>query len=288
VKTALFKIITFACALSVGILPRAWGSTYTYSNIQVPGSLSTSPEGINNRGEVVGYYQNSSGVYGFLLSNGNYTTISCSAATLGTFAFGINDNGVIVGYYSVPFKNYGFVYMNGKCENLADFNGSTPSPTGINDAGVIVGSYMSNSVSHGFELKGSTYTEISVPNSNQTFAYGINANGDISGTYYDASLTTHGFLLHDGAYQTVDVPDSGATTNGDGLNDEHLFVGSYKNQSQQSYEGFVTNTTDFVELTVPGSVTTFPTGINDSNVVVGEYFNGSVYSQGFMASPSAK
>jgi hypothetical protein len=288
VKTTFFKVLIFVCTLSFGSITQAWGITYTYSNIQVPGSISTSPKGINNKGEVVGYYQNSSGVYGFLLSNGNYTTISCSDATLGTFAFGINDNGVIVGYYSVPFKNYGFVYVNGECKNLSDFGDSAPYAAAINDAGEIVGSYTSNSVSHGFRLKENTYTEISVPNSSQTFAYGINAHGDISGTYYDATGAQHGFLLHDGIYQTIDAPNSAGTTSGVGLNDEDLVVGFYQDQGLKSYEGFVTNTKEFVELVVAGSVTTFAAAINDSKVVVGYYFNGTVNPQGFMATPFAE
>jgi probable HAF family extracellular repeat protein len=288
VETAFFKLMTFVCTLGVGLITQAWGLTYTYSDIQVPGSISTSPKGINNKGEVVGYYQNSSGVYGFVLSNGNYTTINCSAATQGTFAFGINDDGVIVGYYSTPFKNYGFVYANGKCKNLSDFSGSVPYAAGINNAGQIVGSYISKNLSHGFELRGTAYSEISVPNSSQTFAYGINANGDVSGSYYDANGAHHGFLLHDGTYQTIDAPNSGATTCGVGLNDKDLVVGFYEDQSLQSYEGFVTNTKEFVELIVPGSVTTFAAAINDRNVVVGYYFNGTVNPQGFMATPSGE
>ena len=36
-----------------------WSSGYTYTNISVPGSFSTSPRAINTSGQIVGYYNTS-------------------------------------------------------------------------------------------------------------------------------------------------------------------------------------------------------------------------------------
>jgi hypothetical protein len=272
--------------LTYGFIAHAQDLTYTYSDIAFPGATSTSPRGINSDGDVAGYYETSGQVYGFLLSAGNYTTISCPAATTGTFVYGINDNGVIVGYYGTAYKNYGFIYVNGECKNLQEFNGETPHPTGINDKGQIVGYYIpATDVTEGFELVEGTYTEISVPNSTSTTAVGINRSGVISGTYYN-SAGQYGFTFSNGSYTTLSFPASGATTNGAGLNDKSLIVGSYDDPTTQAYEGFVTNTTKFQTLIVPASVTTFPSAINDSGVVVGSYFNGTVNPQGFLATPS--
>lgn len=287
-KIIVSKFIISPLVFTFALTVQSWAVSYTYSNIQVPGSTGTSPTGINNKGEVVGNYQSSNGVFGFVLSNGTYTTISCPSATTGTFAVGINDNGVIVGYYGTTLQNHGFVYTNGTCRTLPDFNGAATYPSGINNSGVIVGYYIVNNVSHGFELQGGTYKEVSAPNSTQTIAFGINSSGDISGTYYETAITPHGFLLHNGTYHTIDVPNSGSTTQGAGLNNEDLTVGSYKDPNSLTYEGYVTNTTKFFELVFPGSVTTFPVAINDSNVIVGNYFNGGVNPNGFMATPSAQ
>src|SRR5215217_4682083 len=58
--------------------------------------------GINNRGQIVGLYNDESGQHGFLLSGGTYTTINFpGASTQGTQAQGINNRGDIVGVYSV-------------------------------------------------------------------------------------------------------------------------------------------------------------------------------------------
>ena len=57
--------------------------------------------GINNSGQIVGYYDDSSGnSHGFLYSNGTWTTLDDPLATKGTEAVGINDSGQIVGNYA--------------------------------------------------------------------------------------------------------------------------------------------------------------------------------------------
>jgi probable HAF family extracellular repeat protein len=57
-------------------------------------------EGINNKGDVVGYYEDSSfQAHGFVYSNGTFTTVDApSAPGGGTILTGINDGGEIVGY----------------------------------------------------------------------------------------------------------------------------------------------------------------------------------------------
>ncbi len=280
-------MLAVACALSFGLISPAWAVTYTYTNIQFPGSFSTTPRGINNKGEVVGDYQNSSGVFGFLLSNGTYTSINCPGATTGTYATGINDDGVIVGYFTTDLKTIAFTFQKGNCKNLPDFNGSAVNPYDINDAGQIVGAYfVATDVDHGFELTGKTYTDISVPASSQTFAAGISSAGEIVGSYYDASLGEHGFLLRNGTYQTIDIPGATGKTSASGLNDKSFIVGSYQDPTLGTYEGFVTTGGKFTELIVPGSITTFANSINNGGIIVGSYFNGTVNPQGFMATPS--
>jgi probable HAF family extracellular repeat protein len=56
-------------------------TTYTYELIDPPGSTYTLADSINDKGQIVGLYQNGSGKqYGFLDSNGSYTTIAPQAA----------------------------------------------------------------------------------------------------------------------------------------------------------------------------------------------------------------
>jgi len=83
------------------------------STLQYPGSISTSANGINNQGVVVGMYVDSSGVgHGYIYKKGKYTTLPVPpGAVKNKFQYwGINDSGQLSGSYTD--KNYevwGFV-----------------------------------------------------------------------------------------------------------------------------------------------------------------------------------
>ena len=75
-------------------------ATSTFTNLNFPGATFTFANGINDIGEIVGFYVDNSGKdHGFLYSGGSYTTIDNPLGTNGTEAFGINDMGEIVGAY---------------------------------------------------------------------------------------------------------------------------------------------------------------------------------------------
>src|SRR3984893_14491645 len=70
-------------------------SNGTHTTLAVPGASGTNTvaRGINDAGQIVGSYVDSSGIsHAFLYSGGTYTTLPAGAAT------GINDYGQIVGY----------------------------------------------------------------------------------------------------------------------------------------------------------------------------------------------
>src|SRR5258707_1379444 len=81
---------------------------------------ATEAFGINAAGQVVGQYRNASGLHGFLLSGGMYTTLDDPLATSGTVASGINDTGQIVGYYQNASGFHGFLYSSGTYTTLDD------------------------------------------------------------------------------------------------------------------------------------------------------------------------
>ena len=93
---------------------------YTYATLNDPlaGSGGTFAVGINNEGQITGYYFDSNGAaHGFLYSGGTWTTLNDPFATNGTFAEGINNKGQIVGRYLEynssdpvnPFLSHGFI-----------------------------------------------------------------------------------------------------------------------------------------------------------------------------------
>jgi probable HAF family extracellular repeat protein len=74
----------------------------SYATLNDPlGVDGTFATGINDKGQIVGYYfDNRHNEHGFLYSGGVYTTIDDPLGS-GTYATGINDEGQIVGYYIV-------------------------------------------------------------------------------------------------------------------------------------------------------------------------------------------
>src|SRR3954453_18224602 len=77
------------------IAPIAAGSSaiaagFSFTQIDVPGATSTNSFGINNAGQIVGTFTNSTGLHGFLDSGGIFTQIDVPGASR-TEAFGIND-----------------------------------------------------------------------------------------------------------------------------------------------------------------------------------------------------
>jgi hypothetical protein len=59
-----------------------------------------------------------------------------------------------------------------------------------------------------------------------TQAFGINPQGDIVGIYSDGSGMTHGFLLREGRFATIDPPGSTSTVLS-GINPKGDIVGGY-------------------------------------------------------------
>ena len=142
---------------------RSAGGVYT--TIDDPlGAGGTQALGINNAGQIVGTYSDSSGKsHGFLYNpNANtYSTLDDPLGAQGTLAFDINNAGQIVGFYTdSSSKRHGFLYnLNGGTFITLDdplATGGT-DPSGINDAGQVVGFYVDNTGRHGF-------LEITAPN----------------------------------------------------------------------------------------------------------------------------
>jgi probable HAF family extracellular repeat protein len=170
---------------------------YTYTTFDDPlasGGDGTHAAGINDTGQIVGTYDDASGVHGFLLSGGSYTTLDAPLAQQYTIAQGINGAGQIVGvYFSNNFGHAGL---------------------------------------HGFLYNKGVYTTLDHPLATDgTEAVGINAKGEIVGVYGDSAGNVHGFLLSGGSYTTLDDPLAAHRTLALGIDDKGRIVGSYDNAS---------------------------------------------------------
>lgn len=114
--------------------------TVTFTVFNVPNSLHTYALGINNKSQVVGYYCNDSGTYGFSLVGGGLNTIDVAGvpprrrAPQGNF-----DTGMSMG---LRWEDGGFQYFRFGNENFS-LLGSPSMPMsrvhGISNNGMLVG-----------------------------------------------------------------------------------------------------------------------------------------------------
>src|SRR2546430_11806852 len=129
---------------------------YTYTTIDDPlATTRTSARDINNAGQIVGEYIDSSNhLHGFLLSGGTYTILDDPLATpgAGTSAYGINASGQIVGKYTDASNHvHGYLLSAGTYTTLDySMTSTTTVAWDINTFGQIVGNYVSGGQIPGF------------------------------------------------------------------------------------------------------------------------------------------
>jgi uncharacterized membrane protein len=134
---------------------RAPGS---YLPIDFPGADSTYAIGINDDGDVVGFYylRSEKTFHGFLQHEGDFTTVDVPG-TQGIVVLGTN-------------------------------------PRSINSRGEIAGQFWTDDGGyHGFLLSKGTYTTFDMPGAVLTGTMSINDHGEIVGFYLDEAFMAHGF-----------------------------------------------------------------------------------------------
>ncbi|HEY7098677.1 MAG TPA: hypothetical protein VH437_18255 [Terriglobales bacterium] len=172
--------------------PATHGFIYEKGNFTVvdfPGTNYSSATGINDDGDVVGYYAlpNNPQTHGYLLHQGVFTTINGPGSS-NTYPSAINNLGTIVGTCTDENGvNHGFVYHHGVFQKvdapLVDSNGRVDTLLfGVNNAGMIVGSVSDRSGGRGFWLYQNVFHFLNARDTIGKFPLGINDRGDIVGS----------------------------------------------------------------------------------------------------------
>lgn len=209
-----------ACDVQCGFLYS--GGTYTI--LSAPGSFSTTAISVNDKGQIIGTFNNSNGTFSYLYSGGVYTTLSVPTPPIG-----IDNQGQIVG------TNY--LYSGGTYTSLSVPGSFSTTANAVNENGQIIGTYTDNSGTKYFQYTAGVYSTISLPGLPGPVS-GFNDNGQIAGTYtgkFGSLSGTLGFLYSGGTYTTIAYADSGycfpggcpSITIPKGLNDNGLVVGLY-------------------------------------------------------------
>jgi probable HAF family extracellular repeat protein len=157
--------------------------------IDVPGAMLTVANGINERGQVVGFYVDAGGMpHGYLWEKGRFATVD-APGPMPTAAIDINDRGQILGAYG-PITGevlHGFL-MSGRVYTTFDAPGvALTQPSAINNRGQIVGLTLDapgadSPGTRGFLLaqgvKG-PFAPVAFPGAARTAAFDINDRGRI-------------------------------------------------------------------------------------------------------------
>src|SRR5438552_1940618 len=229
------------------------GSIEVITTFDYPGTgiVTTSPQKINERGDIVGEFIDSSGVVrGFVRFSD------------GSFSAPIVDPNDTVGF------------TEGR---------------GINNSGTVCGDYnTSDGNSHGFFLSGGTFTEYDVPGALNTAVLGINDPGDFSGTFSDDDVIGQAFVSVGGTVTSFSVPGATATLAYQ-LNNSKQFVVAYHIDSSGILHGYFRDANGALHFPIdpPGSVQTILFGDNNRNWAVGRYADGSGATHGlFFTAPN--
>ncbi len=299
--------------------------------INFPGAIETQVRGINNYGEIVGFYRTSTSVCvpevpanpqvpicqtrGFKIVNGVLTKLNVPGAT-STAIMGVNDYGDLVGFYLKPEPGcafgvyHGFVWYHQNIIKTLDFPRDTgfcgsdagwTVPMGISKGGTVVGTVWyayDGQPSGGFVWKDGVFHHMNVGwRGGCTYCngvYGVSGMGKLVGTtwytleqiplwtgFFKQGADEDFFQMNQDDTYTTAVNDrtdiAGYGPYGNGFFAKQIEFGEGPNDANEAQPSFID---------LMAGMATYPYGMNDQRVVVGAYFNEDGVFHGFVATPT--
>jgi hypothetical protein len=270
-------------------IPTPLAGNFRFQNIDLPiAPQTTAANGINDRGQIVGSFQDAQGsLHGYIMEGTDFQTFDFPSASL-TIPAAISNSGTVVGVYSDAFGNaHGFILENGTFTSI-DFPGAIFTEIlDLNESGDMVGIYQLPDFGvHGFIRDKNGITSIDDPQQTSFFpfteAFGINNRKNVIGAFADSNANLHGFSLFHGIFQQIDVPGSESNIPA-GSNNAEDIVGIYTDLDNVQH-GYVQRGNNFSTLDVPGAVgTTVLSQINNSGTIVGSYVDDQGLIHSFIA-----
>ena len=251
----------------------------SYIKLMVPGSVSTAIMGVNDLGDLVGFYSKmQTGCslpvsHGFIWYHTNVVktidapgTPVCPATEPGgsggpiTVAMGINKAGTVVGGVWATgqggtFPDQGFVWVNGTFSTMDPENAPTTNPccwsvNGIANSGAITGEVFQADFFMAW-FKQAADEDFYQFSGSDTVGTGVDSNTDVAG--YGTS--TGGFFA------------------------KHIELNEGTNDATEVHPGFIT-------VQFPGAGQTFPMGMNELHWLAGAYNDSTGVTRGFIAKPN--
>jgi uncharacterized membrane protein len=269
------------------------GSIEVITTFDYPGTgNSTLPQKINERGDIVGEFIDSSGVArGFVRSSdGSFSApIVDPNDTVGfTEGRGINNSRTIAGDYAISDGTLHSFFLSGGTFTEYDVPGAVQTNLlSINDPGDFTGGFDpdGSGVFQAFVGRHGTLTVFSIPGSLSTFAYEINNNKKlVVGYFIDSAGILHGYYRdHNGALHfPIDPPGSVGTVLF-GVDNKNEVVGRYADASGATHGLFFVPPDNFFTFDYPGTTFTSLNGINQRGLICGRFTDAAGIGHGFIA-----
>jgi hypothetical protein len=268
------------------------GSIEVITTFDYPGAGNlTLPQKINERGDVVGEFIDSSGVArGFIrFSDGSFSDpIVDPNDTVGfTEGRGINNSRTVAGDYVISDGTLHSFFLSGSTFTEYDVPGTVQTNLlSINDVDDFTGAFDpdGSGIFQAFVSVDGTLTPFSVPGAAGTFAYEINNSEELTVGYYIDGAILHGYYRDSSGTLHFPIDPSGSvTTVLFGLNDRNWVVGRYADSGGATHGLIFIPPNQFSTFDYPGSTFTSLNGINDKGVICGRYVDASGIAHGFLA-----
>jgi probable HAF family extracellular repeat protein len=273
-------------------------SQYRFVTIDAPGASGTGPTGVNNTGQVSGWYFDfyfgaAGNTHGFLWQNGGLQTVDYPGASV-TLLGPVTDSGLIMGEYGTETSQHAATYNTrlATWTNLPDIPGYPMNfGQGINNSGVGTGEACTGNLAVSLNCVGWTWDRGAYsfftdpegdPAQGGTSPEAINNAGQVVGYFLDASGVPHGFLKNGDSFTTIDPPAASFTL-AYSINDRGDIVGFYGDTTGTPH-GFVRGSDgQFTTFDVPGAFATFLGGTDDRRDLAGSYRDQAGNLHGFVA-----
>ena len=283
------RIAAWVGCLYLVAAPGASAQSLAFTTIDFPGAVLTNAQGINDQGEIVGFYNDTTGrTHGFVQSGGHFRSIDYPNADA-TQVRGIGPAGDIVGSYqrqgeSGGVPNHGFLMTRRGGFFTVDYPGhqNTIAQRILAD-GTILGCYHDGDTMgtmFGMTVSRRGFERITEPMSMHN---GATPDGQtIVGLYTDMmDGRGKGYIVRRGAFSAFEVPGSVQTAAWD-VNPAGLVVGVYRD-SAGAFHGFQYDERAFGRVDVPGATATRVFGVNGHADMVGAFVDASGRTHGFLA-----
>ena len=186
--------------------------------------------GVNSSGTVVGFYIDSqSNYFAFTWNNGVFTPIQPPQGSQ-TLAYGINDNGVVTGEYldSNTGLDEAFTYDGSTYTTILSPVNNEPAlgfDTNVNGLTTMIYLAADGVTQEAAIYNASTFTTVNVPGAVVSYIHAIDAAGDVVYSWTDSAGVFHGAARIGKTFTKFDL-NGCAGTYADGINDNHLIVGT--------------------------------------------------------------